>query len=179
MARPGPKCTVCTHPKRKLIERDGRLTRARPSATVKYGVSLAALNNHMSRHLEPSTGTLRVLPGGALHPTSPAPPPPTLADNATPLERARATSQWLQTRLTWASSQGRPEKELAHLAGQCTNATRLLARLSGSLEVTEAQVVRSLPFSRIIGVMREALRPYPKALEAVVGALERFNSGEG
>lgn len=88
------------------------------------------------------------------------PPPPVISidPNSTPLEQAQAQRKWLTERLEWASRGGLPEKEIAALAGQVGGAVRLVARLSGALDITEIQIVRSPPFARVRAAFDAALK---------------------
>jgi hypothetical protein len=103
---------------------------------------------------------------------------PRLADDASPVDRAAATCSWLRARIDYASATRAPEKEVVQLVGQLTNANRLHARLSGALDITEAQIVRSAPWARIMVVLRDALKAHPKALSDVTSAIEALADGE-
>ncbi len=68
------------------------------------------------------------------------------------------------------------EKEIATLYGQYTNAMRHHAKVSGALDITEAQIVRSAPFVKVRAVIERALEKHPAAYkavaEAIAGAIE-------
>jgi hypothetical protein len=67
-----------------------------------------------------------------------------------------------------------PVKEKAQLATALTSATKLLAVLSGSLEITESALVKSAPYARWKKLVTEALRPFPEAARAVLEACDKF-----
>jgi recombinational DNA repair protein RecT len=70
-----------------------------------------------------------------------------------------------------------PYRERAQLITSCTGLCRLLARLSGQLEVTEVAIVRSAAWARAMRVVREVLEKHPAAAAELDAALERFASG--
>lgn len=70
------------------------------------------------------------------------------------------------------------EKEIATLYGQYTNAMRHHAKVSGALDLTEAQVLRSAPWARIRAVSVKALeKDHPKAMKALFDALDALAEG--
>lgn len=76
---------------------------------------------------------------------------------------ARSTAQDTVDRLWRALSRLEGDKhatsrEVAAVATSLTSATRLLARLTGSMEVSESQVVRSPAMRRVLAVMLDVLR---------------------
>ena len=71
-----------------------------------------------------------------------------------------------------------PKDEIPKVATAITSATRLLARLAGSMEITESQIARSEVFRRLTRRCWDALRPYPDACEALTSALEAHERGE-
>ncbi len=56
-----------------------------------------------------------------------------------------------------------PYRERAQLITSATGLCRLLARLSGELELTEAQIVRSAPFKRLLDKLDAVLERHPAA----------------
>jgi hypothetical protein len=56
-----------------------------------------------------------------------------------------------------------PYRERAQLITSATGLCRLLARLSGQLEITEAQIVRSAPFKRLLDKLDAVLEKHPAA----------------
>lgn len=54
-------------------------------------------------------------------------------------------------------------RDRAAVASSLTAATRLLARLSGQLEVTQVQIVRSAPWRHLMDLLDEVLAHHPKA----------------
>jgi recombinational DNA repair protein RecT len=70
-----------------------------------------------------------------------------------------------------------PYRERAQLITSCTGLCRLLARLSGQLEVTETAIVRSAHWARAMRLVREVLAKHPAAAADLDAALERFTHG--
>lgn len=62
-------------------------------------------------------------------------------------------------------------KERTQISSALTQATRLLAKLTGSLEVSQSQILRSPHWRKLIETMVEAVRPFPGACAAVGEAL--------
>lgn len=168
----GRKCEVCECPERAAI--DIALTTGTTPAARKLfpRYTTSQLHAHKSKHI-----TLAAVKGIV----SSAPKPPTypkLPDSATPLERSAATCEWLRLQIDHAVAVNTAQKEMTQLIGQLTNANRHHARLSGALDITEAQIVRSAPWARIMVVLRDALKKHPKALAEVTEAIEDLADGE-
>jgi hypothetical protein len=68
-------------------------------------------------------------------------------------------------------------RERANVAGALTSATRLLAKVDGSAELTVSQVLRSPHWRRVVTVLTDTLRAFPGANEAVGAALRRLETG--
>jgi hypothetical protein len=134
--------------------------------------SLNQLQNHKAKHLTYARAKELV----AAAPKAPL--YPKLPDTATPLERSAATCEWLRLQIDHAVATNVGQKEMTQLIGQLTNANRLHARLSGALDITESQIVRSAPWARLMVVMRDALKKHPKALAEVTEAIEALAEGE-
>jgi hypothetical protein len=73
------------------------------------------------------------------------------------------------------TDQSASARERASVATSLTTATRLLARLSGSLELTEKMIIRAPATARVIKAIIEALRPFPGATEACAQALQKLD----
>lgn len=125
-----------------------------------------------------SRGDMGRLPSKDRAVVAPAVSYPELPADASPLDRAAATCAWLRARIRHAESTGAETRELALLGSQLNTANRLHARLSGALDITEAQIVRSAPWAKIMVVMRDVLRKHPKALAEVAQAVEELAEGE-
>jgi hypothetical protein len=65
----------------------------------------------------------------------------------------------------------------SQLITSATGLCRLLARLSGQLEVTETAIVRSAPWARAMKIVREVLGRHPVAAAELDAALEKFTNG--
>ncbi|MGH7439124.1 MAG: hypothetical protein ACRENE_25835 [Polyangiaceae bacterium] len=62
-------------------------------------------------------------------------------------------------------------RERAQVATALTSATRLLAKVSGALDVSPRQIVSSPHWRAIVAALVEALAPYPEAAEAAAKAI--------
>lgn len=165
MMKGGPRSVVASSPHRLAIE--AALDAGRPERDIaaEYGVSKSAVQRYKASR-PPRIAPL----------VAPVPEAPT---NATPKESAQWHCDRIKARMLAAEMSGQvSEREIAALYGQYTNALRHLARLSGSLDITESQVVRSAPFTRVMTVLLDTLRPWPEACKALAGAMSQFN-GEG
>jgi hypothetical protein len=79
-------------------------------------------------------------------------------DPSDPKENAIATLRILRQALEEAE----PD-QIPSLANAVTSSSRLLARLSGALDVTEAQILRSGAWARLVKIVRDVLAKYPGA----------------
>jgi hypothetical protein len=95
--------------------------------------------------------------------------PPTDTDD--PRENARATLKRLRFFLDRAES----SREAAPLANAITASSRLLAQLTGEIDISEVMLLRSLGWARIKAAMIESVRPYPDALKALADAIENLS----
>lgn len=171
MGARGKPCRSCSHPDAEELNK--RIIREQDTFSTlsdRYGISVEALKRHKRFCLQPKLAV-------AMGDRPPGPEMPKL-EGLSPQDHASAHCEWLRLRIEWAQKAGLPEKDVAQLAGQYTNAQRLYARLSGALELTEAQIVKSAPWAKLSVLIRDALKGHPAALRDVVGALERYESGE-
>jgi transcriptional regulator with XRE-family HTH domain len=65
-------------------------------------------------------------------------------------------------------------RERASVSTALTSATRLLARLSGALELSPSQILRSQAWRTIVVALVDALRPIPGACDAAAKCLGTF-----
>jgi hypothetical protein len=65
-------------------------------------------------------------------------------------------------------------RERASVASSLTSATRLLAKLSGALDVTKSQILRSPVWESMTVAIVESLAPWPDASIAVAKALRKL-----
>lgn len=119
-----------------------------------------------------------MLPGWAEALRGPASsPPPAAAPPLEPTDDARQiaidTLTALRNRLATC-----PPSDVHKVATAITAATRLLARLSGQLEITEAQLLRSAPWAKAMALLERTLERFPDAARAVAEAFEAFG-GDG
>jgi hypothetical protein len=183
---------VCRSPSLRA-DVDGELRAGRPLRRISkcLGVSLSTLNRHREHagaaasekaptwkprragarstaqdHEPPAVATApppdHGIRGGSLPPDDEAEPDPR--------KEAAAVLRALRRHLDAAEE----ANVVPSLANAITSAARLLARLSGQLEITEAQIVRSAPWRKLKGLLDQALAPYPEAARSVVRAIEDF-----
>jgi hypothetical protein len=179
MAKRGAKSALETHPKQKELKSDlldGVLSFKELEA--KWGFPSARLKQWKARVRIEAKDAIRGRP-------APAPEMPDVAPGASPVERAKVHLDWLRGKINWAERSEQSAKDIAHLAGQYTNANRLYSRLAGALDITEAQIVRSAPFARVVAVIRGVLSRDPDAkvtrrelLRELTSELEAYLEGE-
>jgi DNA-binding transcriptional regulator YdaS (Cro superfamily) len=61
------------------------------------------------------------------------------------------------------------------IANAITASSRLLAKLTGQIDVSETMLLRSLGWARIKSALIESVRPYPEALKAMADAIETLS----
>lgn len=83
-------------------------------------------------------------------------PPPVEEADWTPRQRAEAHCRWMKDQLDAAVNGGAGVKEVASLSSQYVAAQRLVATLSGALDITEAQIIRSTAFARCLAALERA-----------------------
>lgn len=88
-----------------------------------------------------------------------------------PRENAVATLRILRRALENAASE-----QIPSLANAVTSSSRLLARLSGALDVTEAQVLRSAAWAKLVKVVKEVLEAFPGAPAALDKAMAEYEA---
>lgn len=99
-------------------------------------------------------------------------------DVSNPKAIAAATVDQLRETLKQLSdTDGAQPREISAVATALTAATRLLARLDGTLEITPTMLVRSPAWEELSTGISEALRPWPDAAAAVVEVLSRAEAG--
>lgn len=68
-------------------------------------------------------------------------------------------------------------KERAHsIANAITACSRLLAKLTGQIDVSETMLLRSMGWARIKTSLVDAVRPYPEAARALAEAIEKLSA---
>lgn len=83
--------------------------------------------------------------------------PPAVPAEATPRERAELHAKWLKEQIDKAVTDNAPPKDVASLSNQYVGAMRLVAQLSGALEVTVAQILRSVDFQRLLTAFKRSV----------------------
>ena len=118
-------------------------------------------------------------PAPAAAPDSTRPPdPPPVRSGSTLAEQMAEQCEWLQRRISWGQTHGETATELTKWAGQFTNAQRHLAKLTGALEVSEGQILKSPKFARALQVIREAIGDDLPVWERITKALAEYEGGE-
>jgi hypothetical protein len=92
-------------------------------------------------------------------------------DPSDPKENAIATLRILRQALEEAD----PD-QIPSLANAVTSSSRLLARLSGALDVTEAQILRSGAWARLVKIVRDVLSKYPGAAAELDKAMAEYEA---
>lgn len=153
MKRTGPPCSICAHPKRAAIDADRR-----PIAKVAKTFRLAASTLHRHRaHLATVDGA-----------------PLEISDD--PVDPRELTVDVLKVlRACLKVARGDSAPSVAKAIGPHT---RLLARLDGQLEITQAQIVRSRPWKELMALLDGVLERHPLAAKEWCQALERAD-GDG
>jgi len=112
-----------------------------------------------------------------------APPAPTSAavpassEPVTPLEVTRDTIARLQRELDRLDQDPlATAQQRAGVSSALVSATRLFARLSGALDVTREQLLRSPHWRPLMGAIVAALEPFEGAVEAVARTLRDFEA---
>jgi hypothetical protein len=148
------QCTICPHPRRAEIDAAGdqRVT----SVAKAFGVPLRNLQRHRA-HAGPPSADVRTKTSAEASPTP--------RGVRTPKEVALDTLEALQRALDKA-----PAADVPRIANAMTAAAKLLAKLSGDIELTEAQVIRSGAFRRVQGRMHAVLTRFPDCAKAMAEA---------
>ncbi len=99
------------------------------------------------------------------------------ADDADPVAVCKDTIRRLRRELERLDGDKlSTSKERAQLSSALTQATRLLAKLTGSLEISQSQILRSPHWRKLLEGLGDALRPVPGASKA---AAEYFRGLDG
>lgn len=156
-------CLVCKH--KRVEEIDGLLDSGVSPENIAVRYSL--VGRTVARHREH-----RIADRKKFIEANPPPELPTLEGDVSPRDKAATHVSWLESKIKWSESNGGSTRELSQLSGQYTSALKNLARLSGALDITEMQILRSAPWTRIMSVVRDVLKRHPLVLAEVVAALE-------
>ena len=103
--------------------------------------------------------------------TGARPRPALSKDHDDPRANAVATLKYLRLLLEEV------EPERAHsIANAITASSRLLAKLTGQIDVSETMLLRSMGWARIKTSLVDAVRPYPEAARALAEAIEKLSA---
>lgn len=202
------RCRICSHDQREEIEAGGALGADVAKLATKYEISVASLERHLAQHVSapqrrPGARTAALLAARArrARPATPAvanadevPPPATSRcpiSGEEPTEDAPATAPTtaraaldgilleIHSLTRGARAAKAPFAEKAAAIRAALHATKLLASLTGELGATEATVVSSPYFRRMLEVILEAVREpkFSEARQAIIDALAREERG--
>lgn len=176
--KPGPRCTVCSHPKRREVERDVLATEGKLSdraISVKYGLSRTSIQRHKDAHIKRAVEK-------ALEKVEKA----EIQAGASSLEQAETLVLRAMEILSVAEvrdgdgrlTRATDVKAAMAALGGAAKAIGLQAQLRGEIQTgTTVQLLvdaRGQPrpeWLAIEGAILAALRPYPEAADAVARAL--------
>lgn len=95
-----------------------------------------------------------------------------LPHKPTPREIAESHMAWIHSQMTAAIKAGASPRDISSLSGQYTAAVRLVAQLSGALDVTASQILKTVDFQRILNIFAEILGDDLPRWELLVKKLE-------
>lgn len=152
-----PLCTICTHPKRKEVEKAIVAGESSRSIAKRFGSSSAAVlrhkNNHIAEHLEKAQEVKEVAQADSLLEEI-----SNLRSRVvTVLDETERVRDW-QTFL-------KAHKELRSYL-------ELFAKLEGRLQSNQVNILVQPVWIEVKAVIMSALKPYPQAAAAVVEALK-------
>jgi hypothetical protein len=102
-------------------------------------------------------------------------PPPTAPTDALGTVR-ELVAELRQDRARLRSDPSATGRDRASVASALASATRLLAKVDGSAEITTPMILRSRQWREVMVLVAETLRPWPDALAALETALEAAHS---
>lgn len=174
---PGRPCSLCSHPEIGRIDECA----AMPLDQVvdAFGVSRSALHRHRKHAVErrgpappPAPPPAWARPAPVVSLTSGAHGPTAPVSSGAPVGAVDAKAVAAETLLSLRRALSEaPSEDVPTIANAITSASRLLARLSGELEITEAQIVRSVPFRRLMDRLDGVLSRHPAAAKEWAEAL--------
>ena len=169
--RRGPKCKVCIHEERAVIETAMRMDRPLRELAKLWGLSLSSLARHRA-HI----GVMVVVgePPAAPPPDVPgSPPASTAADVVT-----RVLCEVEELLKLAREDKDASYSDRAAVLGKAIQAAGLLGKLRGeAASLSEATICRHPAFGRVLDALTSALDPYPEAMAAVATVLERIERG--
>jgi hypothetical protein len=130
--------------------------------------------------VRPSSSAKSASPTRAPGATAP-PAAPSEANSGPPrgrtlLDRYRDLAAGLEAELDRARKDpGTATRDIAALGQALARTLAHIGRMTGEHEISEAMVLRHPAFARAIGVLREALRPFPDATRAAASAVSKMN----
>ncbi len=169
MGKRGPQGTIAGSSKREKV--DEALAAGKTDAAIarRYGFSVSAVDRYRKAWLAAQPK------GEALKVKEPKP----LAADAPPQEQAKWHCDRIEARMVAAEKAAHPdEKQIAALYGQYTRALQHHAKVSGALDITEAQILRCAPWKRVqLILMRAVEKDFPLAAKAIHKALDDVCEG--
>jgi transcriptional regulator with XRE-family HTH domain len=90
--------------------------------------------------------------------------------------RANALAALRKIRVALDNVDANDAPTIARLSTPLTGLSRLLAKLTGQIDVSETMLVRSMGWARIKTALVEAVKPYPEAARALADAIEKISA---
>lgn len=151
---------------------------ARMAMFEAYDIPIAAWSAPVSKPAPPPKKHLPSAPPSQAPPEPPPSSEPELPiDASSSKDLVRRQLAKIRGRIEKAESDGVGLRELSALENSYTNAVRLYSRLCGELEITEATILRSSAWQKLLRLVREALERFPDAAKAIAEKIEEFGSG--
>jgi transcriptional regulator with XRE-family HTH domain len=91
--------------------------------------------------------------------------------------RANALAALRKIRVALDNVDANDAPTIARLSTPLTGLSRLLAKLTGQIDVSETMLLRSMGWARIKTALVESIRPYPEAARALADAIEKISAG--
>ena len=180
-----PRCTVCSHPDRHLIESEVVAGLSRRAIAVKHGLGLRALFRHMRNHVSQDERAAYIadVPLAELAERA-------AAEGVSLLDYLAITRKTLVHAMLTAHSMG-DMAGIARLGGKMIEMLRLQGELTGDLSravvdirnstttVTNTAVFVNSPlFAKMQRMLIERLAPFPGALAAVTDGFAELDREE-
>lgn len=172
-----PRCIVCNHPDRVLIESTRIAGASLDTIAAKYGVSRDAIWRHMSNHVSDDLKAeyLAAIPLKELATKA-------ADEGVSILEYYRIVRATLLQQFQLAASV-HDKHATAQLAGRLNEVLRSMGQLTGemgalaanSITINNTTVLNSPVFASLQANLLHALAPFPEARAAVVAALRQMD----
>jgi hypothetical protein len=172
-----PRCTVCSHPDRALIEQTRIAGASLDNIATRYNVSRDAIWRHMGRHVsdDQRADYLAGIPMKEVAEKA-------ATEGVSVLQYFSIIRATLMTQFQLAASVN-DKNATAILAGRLTEVLREIGRITGelgsmaanSITINNLNVLNSPVFATLQANLLHALAPFPEARAAVVAALRQMD----